>query len=123
MKKLLLLSLITLSSAVNACIPGLNFVSNLSSHLYTQGIATLLAEGGQAGTYVGSTIGSYIGSAIQIPLGGEIGGEVGRLIVEGAGKQVQHLPQDQRLCVAGGLIAAGYVVARYGTRIVIGLPV
>lgn len=123
MKKLLLLSLITLSSAVNACIPGLDLVVSASTHLYTQGVATVLSQAGQAGSYVGSTIGAYMGSASGVAFGSEIGSEVGRRIVENAGQQVQHLPQDQRFGVAAALIAGGYVVAKYGTRIVIGLPV
>lgn len=121
MKKLVLLTLITLSSAVNACVPGFDFVVTASAFLYTHGASVVLSEFGKAGTYAGSTIGATLGSATGIIFGSEAGAEAGRRIVEAAGQNVQHLPQDQRLGVAAGLIAAGYVTAKYGARIVIGV--
>lgn len=122
MKKLLLMGLITLSSAVNACIPGLSFVMSTSVFLYTQGVATLLSEGGEVGNAIGQGIGGYIGSSTGFALASDIGSVVGGHIVKTAGEQVQHLPTEQRVGVAAGLLAAGYFVAKYGTRIVIGLP-
>lgn len=122
MKKLLLMGLITLSSAVNACDTSLNFVMSTSVFLYGQGIATLLAEAGTTGVSIGAGIGRHLGVATGVTIAGDIGSIVGGHIVQTAGEQVQHLPTEQRVGVAAGLLAAGYFVAKYGARIVLGLP-
>ncbi len=125
MKKLLLAALIIACPSMRAfcATPLLDTVIATSVTLAVQGAATLLSEAGAAGAYVGSAIGGSIGSASGVIFGSEIGAEAGRRIVEISGQQVQHLPQSERLQVAAGFLAAGYVVARYGTRIVLRLPI
>lgn len=128
MKKLLLLALVVIYPSMHGFCetPAINAAFSNGTLLITQGVSTLLSQAGQVGVSIGSGIGNYIGSsvgpAMGIPFGGEIGSAIGGRLVESAGQQVQHLPQDQRLAVGAGLIAAGYVVIRYGAQIVIGLP-